>query len=51
MEKAPERGSVANPNKKRGSELWGGCATAWFRLFRLPSQGFPSGKPPPRVPG
>jgi len=50
-ELAPERGSVADPNKKLGSELWGGCAAAGFRLFKLPLRGFHSGKPPPRVPG
>ena len=48
---APGRGSAENPNKKLGSELWGVCATAWFRLFRLLLAGFPSRKPVAAGPG
>lgn len=29
-----------NPNKKQGSELWGSCATAWFRYIRPPGSEF-----------
>lgn len=32
----PRSGSAADPNKKQGSELWGCCATAWFRYIRPP---------------
>mgnify|MGYP000070419671 FL=1 len=41
MENGPWTRWRRNPNKKLGSELWGVCATAWFRLFRLPSLSFP----------
>ena len=33
-------GGAAIPNGKQGSELWGSCATAWFRYIRPPGSGF-----------
>lgn len=30
----PRSAGAADPNKKQGSELWGCCATAWFRYIR-----------------
>ena len=35
--KKRQRGS---PNRKRGSELWGSCATARVRYIRPPGSGF-----------
>jgi hypothetical protein len=40
----PRSGSAADPNKKQGSELWGSCATAWFRYIRPPSPENPQKK-------